>query len=246
MEQPKKLDPKNSYLGNPNLKRERVAIEWTPELFAEYKKCAEDPIYFAEQYIQVVHVDHGFIPIRLYDYQKEIIEKFNNNRRTIVATSRQAGKCVHADTMVKIRNKTTGEIVEMRVEDFHNLQKPKLTYKELFIQILKESEEHKYIRDCPSLIANKEFIEKHPHFKLFGQSRPGFRNLILVEEHGFEHCFLLCDECGKPYQSLANHFKQAHKDKEFKSEKSSSDYWLEQNKLGLCKDFITEILNASR
>lgn len=88
------------YNGNPLLKKSRKAINWTPELLEEYIKCANDPIYFAEKYIQIVHVDHGLIPIRLYDYQKEIIEKITNNRRVTVVTSRQAGKTTTAAAVI--------------------------------------------------------------------------------------------------------------------------------------------------
>lgn len=88
------------YLGNQNLKRSDVALEWSPELLQEYMKCSEDPIYFAEKYIKIVHVDHGLIPIVLYDYQKEIIESITNNRRVAVATSRQAGKTTTAVVII--------------------------------------------------------------------------------------------------------------------------------------------------
>jgi hypothetical protein len=85
-----------TYNGNSNLKRKGIAIEWTQDKVQEFIKCAQDPIYFAEKYIQIVHVDHGLIPIRLYDYQKEIIENITNNRRSAVVTSRQAGKTTTA------------------------------------------------------------------------------------------------------------------------------------------------------
>lgn len=88
------------YLGNTNLKRADTPIEWTPELFKEFTKCADDPIYFAEKYIKIVHVDHGLIPIVLYDYQKEIIESITNSRRVAVATSRQAGKTTTAVAVI--------------------------------------------------------------------------------------------------------------------------------------------------
>lgn len=89
-----------SYLGNVNLKRKGVQIEWTKEMVQEFAKCAKDPIYFAQNYIQIVHVDHGLIPINLYEYQKEIIEKTTNNRRTCVVTSRQAGKTTTAVCLI--------------------------------------------------------------------------------------------------------------------------------------------------
>jgi hypothetical protein len=88
------------YLGNPLLKRSGLPIEWTQEMLQEYLKCAQDPIYFSEKYIKIVHVDHGFIPIKLYDYQKEIIEATVNNRRVVCNTSRQAGKTTTAVAII--------------------------------------------------------------------------------------------------------------------------------------------------
>jgi len=94
------IEDYRSYLGNVNLKRKGVTIEWTEEMVQEFVKCARDPIYFAEKYIQIVHVDHGLIPITCYDYQKEIIEKTTNNRRVCVVTSRQAGKTTTAVCLI--------------------------------------------------------------------------------------------------------------------------------------------------
>lgn len=89
-----------NYLGNVNLKGANVPIDWTPEMVQEWVRCRDDPIYFAEKYIKVVHVDHGLVTIKLYDYQKEIIDKFVNNRRTTVVTSRQAGKTTTATVII--------------------------------------------------------------------------------------------------------------------------------------------------
>ena len=84
------------YNGNANLKKKGIEIEWTQDKIQEFIKCANDPSYFAEKYINIVHVDRGLIPIELYDYQREIIEKITNNRRCTVVTSRQAGKTTTA------------------------------------------------------------------------------------------------------------------------------------------------------
>jgi Terminase large subunit, T4likevirus-type, N-terminal/Terminase RNaseH-like domain len=88
------------YNGNPLLKKVRQEISWTDEMKQEFVKCAIDPIYFAEKYIQIVNVDRGMIPIKLYDYQKEIITKITNNRRVTVVTSRQAGKTTTAAAVI--------------------------------------------------------------------------------------------------------------------------------------------------
>lgn len=94
------MSNKNTYLGNPLLKKSRVQITWTPDLLQEYKKCSKDIIYFAEKYIKIVHVDDGLIPIKLYDYQKDIINKITTGRRVAVCTSRQAGKTTSAATII--------------------------------------------------------------------------------------------------------------------------------------------------
>ena len=84
------------YNGNESLKKKGVNIEWTQETVQEFIKCAKDPIYFAERYIKIVHVDHGLIPIQMYDYQKDIVQKITDHRRCAVVTSRQAGKTTTA------------------------------------------------------------------------------------------------------------------------------------------------------
>jgi hypothetical protein len=88
------------YLGNTYLKRANEVHEFTPEQIKEYMKCAEDPIYFAQNYIKIVHVDKGFVPFDMYDYQKEITEKITNNRRVAVLTARQSGKTTTATAVI--------------------------------------------------------------------------------------------------------------------------------------------------
>lgn len=94
------IEKYRTYLGNVNLKRQGVDISWTEDMIREYVACAKDPVYFSQNYIKIVHVDHGLIPIKLYDYQKEIIDKTTRTRRTVVVTSRQAGKTTTAVCLI--------------------------------------------------------------------------------------------------------------------------------------------------
>ncbi len=80
------------YLGNPNLKKANVAQEWTREEVEEYAKCMKDPIYFIQHYIKIVSLDEGLVPFKLYDFQKEMVGTFHNNRFTICKLPRQSGK----------------------------------------------------------------------------------------------------------------------------------------------------------
>ena len=81
-----------NYLGNPNLKKANVQQEWTKEELQEYKRCMDDPQYFVENYIMIVSPDEGLVPFKLYDFQKEMIGTFHNNRFTICKLPRQSGK----------------------------------------------------------------------------------------------------------------------------------------------------------
>lgn len=81
-----------TYLGNRNLKKSYVEIEWTKELVAEYIKCSKDPIYFIETYIKIVNVDKGLVPFLPYDYQKDIISLSDIERFVICKMPRQVGK----------------------------------------------------------------------------------------------------------------------------------------------------------
>ena len=81
-----------NYLGNPNLKKSNIQQEWTKEEVEEYAKCMKDPVYFIENYIKIVSLDEGLIPFGLYDFQKEMVGTFHNNRFTIAKMPRQSGK----------------------------------------------------------------------------------------------------------------------------------------------------------
>ena len=81
-----------TYLGNPNLKRANITQEWTKEEIEEYAKCMRDPQYFIQHYIKIVSLDEGLIPFHLYDFQKEMIGTFHNNRFSICKLPRQSGK----------------------------------------------------------------------------------------------------------------------------------------------------------
>jgi len=82
----------NQYLGNPNLKKTNVPFEYTEEQVAEYAKCMKDPLYFIQTYMRIVSLDEGLVPFNMYNFQKEMVDTFHNNRFTICKLPRQSGK----------------------------------------------------------------------------------------------------------------------------------------------------------
>ena len=82
----------NQYLGNPNLKKTNVPVEFTKEQIKEYQKCMDDPLYFIQEYMKIVSLDEGLVPFNMYDFQKKMVQTFHDNRFTICKLPRQSGK----------------------------------------------------------------------------------------------------------------------------------------------------------
>jgi len=86
---------KDSYRDNPKLKRIGVNYNFTKDQVDEYIKCARDPVYFSK-YISIISLDRGIVPFEMYDFQKDMINTFNDNRFVIVKCPRQVGKTTTA------------------------------------------------------------------------------------------------------------------------------------------------------
>ena len=108
------------YQGNPNLKAAGEKIPFTQEQFDELVKCAQDPIYFVENYVKIVTVDDGLQPMQLFDFQKKIIKGILvDSNRVASACARQMGKCYAFDSAITLRSKASGKVVTMKGGDFH-------------------------------------------------------------------------------------------------------------------------------
>ena len=82
----------DSYRDNPLLKKVGVEHKFTEEQVQEYVKCSKDPVYFCMNYIKIVNVDEGLIPFKMWEFQKEMLELFRDNRFVITKCPRQVGK----------------------------------------------------------------------------------------------------------------------------------------------------------
>ena len=82
------------------LRRAGVSFRMSPEEQEEYIKCALDVHYFTEKYCKVKTEDGSVGPIKLREYQKEILDNFVNSRFNILMASRQVGKCNQLITKV--------------------------------------------------------------------------------------------------------------------------------------------------
>lgn len=83
-----------SYHGNINLKSIGHQHTFTTEQLEEILKCQDDPIYFIENYCQIVTLDHGLQLFKLYDCQKRKVRHILDNRKAILMEGRQQGKTI--------------------------------------------------------------------------------------------------------------------------------------------------------
>lgn len=87
------FDPTNSaYKSNILLRPAGTQYPYSKKEIEEIAKCKNDPIYFIENYVKVVHPDKGLVNMKLYDYQKEMVISYWKQRKTIALTARQMGK----------------------------------------------------------------------------------------------------------------------------------------------------------
>ena len=80
------------YLGNQNLKKLGVELQYTEEQVTEIVKCAEDPVYFIRTYMKIVNVDEGLVPFEMWNFQEDMVRTFHENRFSICKMPRQVGK----------------------------------------------------------------------------------------------------------------------------------------------------------
>jgi hypothetical protein len=107
------------YLGNPLLKKEYTKVNLSEEQFLELAKCTVDPVYFARNYMKIVTLDHGLQPFEMFPFQERMMQSFQNNRFNICLLPRQSGKCFNLNTVVRVRNKKTGELLETTVGELY-------------------------------------------------------------------------------------------------------------------------------
>lgn len=84
------------YNRNPNLPHENYVHAYTQWEWDELQKCATDVVYFARNYIKIVHVDRGLIPFDLWDFQEDMLRTFHKERFSICKLPRQVGKTTTA------------------------------------------------------------------------------------------------------------------------------------------------------
>lgn len=106
------------------IRKANLIFAMTDDEFEEYVKCKVSIHYFAEKYCSIKREDGTIGPMRLRDYQKDIIDLYSKNPRSILMASRQTGKCNYFIMKVLVKN-SDGTIQEKCIGDiyYNELQK---------------------------------------------------------------------------------------------------------------------------
>jgi hypothetical protein len=94
-----------------------LKFSMTKEEIAEYTKCKLSVHYFAEKYCHIKREDGSIGPMKLREYQKDIIDLYTKNSRAILMASRQSGKCVTFNTLIEIN--LDGQYLKTTIGEFY-------------------------------------------------------------------------------------------------------------------------------
>ena len=75
-------------------------------------------MYFCRKYFKIVSLKDGLVTLDPYPKQAELLKFIQDNNRVICTASRQVGKCSCSDTVITIRNKTTGKEENITLGEF--------------------------------------------------------------------------------------------------------------------------------
>jgi hypothetical protein len=74
------------------IKKGHTKDAYNNEQLMHLMRCTDDPIYFIENFVKIQHATKGSVPFIMYDFQKDMVRNFSENRYTIALTGRQMGK----------------------------------------------------------------------------------------------------------------------------------------------------------
>lgn len=78
------------------VRRSGITFALSDDELKEYIRCKLDIHYFAEKYCKIKTEDGSIGPMKLRDYQKDILNLYHDNRFSILMGSRQIGKTISA------------------------------------------------------------------------------------------------------------------------------------------------------
>ncbi len=115
----------NKILDGVLIKKANTQEHYTENIIQDLVKCSDPEtgyLYFMKNFFYIQHPVRGKIKFEPYGYQLNLLESYHKHRFSVSLMPRQSGKCVTGDTLIKIKNKHTGEELDITIEQFFKLQ----------------------------------------------------------------------------------------------------------------------------
>ena len=109
-----------AFNGINNLRDSSESVPVEPWQLKELKKCVNDPLYFINNYVYINTKDDGMQLFNTWDFQDELITKFDDFRFNIIKFPRQCGKCIYKDETISVLNSNNEEMT-FTIEEFFQL-----------------------------------------------------------------------------------------------------------------------------
>lgn len=113
---------------NDIVKTPHQTMLYTTHQLQEFAKCADPvtgPAYFMSHYFYIQTVKSGSAVYKPYDYQKGLLDTYHGYRNSVALLPRQSGKCCFFTTLIKIKQKSTGQEYELPIGIYHEFIKAK-------------------------------------------------------------------------------------------------------------------------
>ena len=98
------------------IKKPKTKIVYTQHMLEELEKCANDVIYFTENYVYI-QTKRGEELFKPFEYQKEMLRNFTTYKNNVLLTGRQLGKSLSLDTPI-LTTKGWSSIGELNEGDY--------------------------------------------------------------------------------------------------------------------------------
>ena len=108
------------------IRKPELLFEYTPEEIQEVTKCAQDIIYFANNYCYCMQGGKGYQPLTLRDYQENMLREYSKNRFNCTLAARQIGKCSFG---VSLTTRQAGVNFHKYIEDVYLDRKKGFLYR---------------------------------------------------------------------------------------------------------------------
>ena len=110
------------FAGNVNLRDANEPVAMEPWMLSELRKCANDPVYFANNYVKITTKDNGVQLFKTWEFQADLIKTMKDNRYVISKFPRQCGKCCSFVQYITVRFRD-GSIETMMIGELFELLK---------------------------------------------------------------------------------------------------------------------------